>query len=115
MTQEEFLGAIATEVGGRPPGGHLPYRALYAAGWAAERLATLTRTSRRPPITRLGVAFAGTDSRYAIGKAQRELGYTPCVHLRAGIGLTAHWYLKAGDATRAATAHGGGQELNAAA
>jgi nucleoside-diphosphate-sugar epimerase len=92
LTQREFLEAIAREVGARPPRLRVPYRALYAAGYAAERLARAGRSSRRPPITRLGVAFFGTDNRYAIGKARRELGYRPRVALRDGIRLTAAWH-----------------------
>jgi nucleoside-diphosphate-sugar epimerase len=90
LTQRQVLEAIARDIGARPPRLHLPYRALYAAGYLAERLAP--RTSGRPPITRLGVAFFGTDNRYAIGKARRELGYAPRVDLREGLRITAAWY-----------------------
>jgi 2-alkyl-3-oxoalkanoate reductase len=97
LTQEQFLRAIAREVGASPPRFHIPYRALYAAGYVAERLATLAPSSRRPPITRLGVAFAGTDNRYGIDKARRELAYTPRVDLDEGVRLTACWYMEARD------------------
>jgi nucleoside-diphosphate-sugar epimerase len=93
LTQEEFLRALAQEIGAKPPRVHIPYRALYAAGYAAERLAGLTRSWRRPPVTRLGVAFIGTDNRYAIDKAQQQLGYTPQVGVREGLRLAASWYL----------------------
>jgi nucleoside-diphosphate-sugar epimerase len=96
LTQRQVLEAIARDIGARPPRLHLPYRALYAAGYLAERLAP--RTSGRPPITRLGVAFFGTDNRYAIGKARRELGYTPRVDLREGLRITAAWYRRPGHA-----------------
>jgi nucleoside-diphosphate-sugar epimerase len=92
LTQRQLLNAIAREVGAPPPRLHVPYRALYAAGYAAERLAALTPSRRRPPITRLGVAFFGTDSRYAVGKAKRELGYLPRVAVADGVHLTAAWY-----------------------
>ncbi len=92
LTQRDLLHAIAREIGARPPRLRVPYRALYAAGCAAEQWARLTPSCRRPPITRLGVAFFGTDNRYAIGKARRELGYTPRVALRDGVRLTAAWY-----------------------
>jgi nucleoside-diphosphate-sugar epimerase len=92
LTQEEFLQAIAQEIGAKRPRFHMPYRVLYAAGYAAEHLATLTRSRRRPPVTRLGVIFLGTDTRLAIDKARRELGYTPRVTLREGVRLTAAWY-----------------------
>jgi 2-alkyl-3-oxoalkanoate reductase len=95
LTQEQFLRAIAGEVGAAPPRFHVPYHALYAAGYLAERIATLAPTSQRPPITRLGVAFAGTDNRYTIGKAYRELGYAPRVELEEGVRLTTRWYMHA--------------------
>jgi nucleoside-diphosphate-sugar epimerase len=93
LTQKQLLRAIARAVGARPPRLHVPYRALYAAGYLAERVACMAASSRRrPPITRLGVAFAGTDNRYGIAKARRELGYTPRVDLHEGVALTARWY-----------------------
>jgi nucleoside-diphosphate-sugar epimerase len=92
LTQKELLHAIARAVDARPPRLHVPYHALYAAGWAAERVATLTRGRQRPSITRLGVAFFGTDSRYAIDKSRRELGYAPRVALQDGVRLAANWY-----------------------
>jgi 2-alkyl-3-oxoalkanoate reductase len=92
LTQKQLLQAIAREIGARPPRLHIPYHALYAAGYAAERLATVTPSRRRPPITRLGVAFFGTDNRYAIDKARRELGYAPRVDLHEGVRLAAARY-----------------------
>ena len=92
LTQAQLLRAIAREVAASPPRLHLPYRALYAAGYLAERLATVAASSRRPPVTRLGVAFAGTDNRYAIDKARRQLGYAPRVDLAEAVRITARWY-----------------------
>jgi nucleoside-diphosphate-sugar epimerase len=101
LTQQQLLEEIAHEIGAPPPRVHVPYRALYAAGYAAERLTKLAPGWRRPPITRLGVAFFGTDNRYAIQKARRELGYEPQVALRDGVRLAAAWYRQR-DGTRAA-------------
>jgi nucleoside-diphosphate-sugar epimerase len=113
LTQLELLSAIAQEIDAKPPRLHVPYRALYAASYAAERLATLTRSHRRPPITRLGVAFFGTDNRYAIDKARRELGYMPWVALPEGVRRTASWYRRRGSAahTMATVGHRGEQVL----
>jgi nucleoside-diphosphate-sugar epimerase len=97
LTQAQLLRAIARAVDAERPRLHLPYRALYAAGYVAERVAALTPSSQRPPVTRLGVAFAGTDNRYAIDKARRELGYAPRVDLDEGVRITARWYLAAGN------------------
>jgi nucleoside-diphosphate-sugar epimerase len=92
LTQQEFLEAVAREISVKPPRIHVPYHALYAAGYGAERFAFLRRSWRRPPITRLGVAFFGTDNRYLIDKARRELGYSPHVPLHEGVRLAAAWY-----------------------
>jgi nucleoside-diphosphate-sugar epimerase len=94
LTQRQFLEAIARAVGARPPRLHVPYRALYAAGWAAERAAMFTRARRQPVVTRLGVKLFGTDNRHAIDKARRELGYQPRVGLREGVDRAAAWYLE---------------------
>jgi nucleoside-diphosphate-sugar epimerase len=94
LTQRQMLTAIAAGVAASPPGRHVPYRALYAAGYLAEHLAALAPSVARPPVTRLGVAFFGTDNRYAIGRARSELGYRPVVDLHDGVALTAAWYLR---------------------
>jgi len=75
-----------------PPRRHVPYRPLYAAGHVAERLAAVTRSQRRPVVTRLGVKLFGTDNRHAIDKARAELGFVPRVDLREGVRLSASWY-----------------------
>jgi nucleoside-diphosphate-sugar epimerase len=93
LTQRQLLNAIAHEIGADPPRLRIPYQALYAAGYAAERLATLTPSRRRPPaVTRLGVKLFGTDNRHAVHKARRELGYAPRVALHDGVRLAAAWY-----------------------
>ena len=92
LTQQQVLEAIARDIGARPPTVHMPYRALYAAGGAAEWAAQFTSSQRQPLVTRLGVKLFGTDNRHAIDKARRELGYRPQVAIRDGIRLAAAWY-----------------------
>jgi nucleoside-diphosphate-sugar epimerase len=92
LTQKQFLDAIAREIGASPPRFHVPYRALYAAGYAAEVLGGLTRSRRQPVVTRLGVKLFGTDNRHAIDKAHGELGFTPQVSVDDGVRLAAAWY-----------------------
>lgn len=92
LTQQQYFEAIAAETGAPAPRVHVPYRALYAASYLAECLATLTRSRFSPPVTRFGIAFFGTDSRHAAGKASRELGFTAEVDLRDAVRLTAAWY-----------------------
>ncbi len=96
VTQRQFLDAIADHIGARRARARLPYPALYLAGYLAERLATMAPGGRRPPITRLGVAFLGADGRFAIDRARRELGYRPQVEISAGVRSAAAWYLEGG-------------------
>lgn len=97
LTQQQLLEAIAHDIGVNPPTVHMPYRALYAAASAAEHLAVLACPQRDPLVTRLGVKLFGTDNRYAIDKARRELGFAPQVAIRDGLRLTAAWYLGRGE------------------
>jgi nucleoside-diphosphate-sugar epimerase len=91
ITQREFLTAVAREMGASPPRARVPYHVLYALAWWAERAAQAMRTTRRPPLTRLGVVFAATEMRVSIAKARQVLGYEPKTPLREGIRLTAEW------------------------
>jgi nucleoside-diphosphate-sugar epimerase len=90
MTEEEFLRAIAEEVGGKVPRVHVPYRAMYGAATVAEWIATLTK--REPLATRHGIQMFGSHNPLSIEKARRELGYEPRVDLRDGIRLAGSWY-----------------------
>ena len=96
LTQEQFLQAVAHEIGAAPARVHVPYHALYAAGYLAEHLAMVTGTQHQPVVTRLGVRLFGTDNRHSIDKARLELGYRPRVPLREGVRLAARWYLAQG-------------------
>ena len=93
LTQEELWRAIAQEIGANPPRLHVPYHALHALAFFAERCLTLG-PRRQPLITRLGVKLFGSDNRHSIEKARRELGYTPRVRLREGVRRAANWYLQ---------------------
>lgn len=101
LTQAEYLSAIAQEIGARSPRLHVPYHPLYAAAYAAERIATLSGYRIPPVITRHGIKILGEDNRLSIDKARRELGYAPQVHPREGVRLTAMWYQKTSSPTPA--------------
>jgi 2-alkyl-3-oxoalkanoate reductase len=93
LTQQEMLEALAHETGSSPPRVHVPYSALYSAGYFAERMAVVSGTDVQPMLTRFGVKLFGTDNRHSIEKARRELGYWPRTGLNEGIRLAARWYL----------------------
>lgn len=92
LTQSQFLAEIAHQLGVERPRIHVPYKALYAAGYLAERAAALTHSQRKPVVTRLGVKLFGTDNRHAADKARTELGYRPQWDLREGIRAATAWY-----------------------
>jgi nucleoside-diphosphate-sugar epimerase len=92
LIQKVFLSAIAQEIGVAPPRIHVPYFPLYAAAYAAERLATFSGNRIPPFVTRHGIKLYGADNRLSIAKARRDLGYAPQVPIREGVRLAAAWY-----------------------
>jgi nucleoside-diphosphate-sugar epimerase len=93
LTQQEFLEATAREIGVNAPTLHVPYRALYMAGRAAEHAAAFTGSRGQPILTTLGVKLFGTDNRHSIERARNELGYAPQVTIREGVRRAADWYM----------------------
>ena len=94
LTQEQYLSAIAQDIGVAPPHIHVPYSPMYAAAYAAERLSTLSRYRVSPVLTRHGVKILGEDGHLCIDKARHQLGYAPQVSVREGVRLTVTWYLQ---------------------
>lgn len=92
LTQEQYLSAIAQDIGVASPRLHVPYFPLYVVASTAERIATLSRNRLSPILTRHGIKILGEDSHLSIDKARRELGYTPQIPLREGVRLAATWY-----------------------
>jgi len=91
LTQQQFLDAIAAEMGAAPVRLRVPQGLLAAAAAIAERVPTGRLTWDRPPLTRLGVAFLGADVRCSGEKARARLGFVPRVSLSEGVRLTAAW------------------------
>jgi 2-alkyl-3-oxoalkanoate reductase len=102
LTQEEMLLVIAEAIKAPSPRAHVPYSMLYAAAYAAERVAAITHATTQPIVTRLGVKLFGTDNRHSIAKARAQLGYAPRVSLREGILRAAEWYRAGAPALTAA-------------
>lgn len=92
LTQAEFFGAIAEEIGARPPKIHVPFHVLYPVANTAEFLSRLSRYQLRPIVTRHSIILYGLSNRISIAKARRELGYAPQVSIREGVRLTSAWY-----------------------
>jgi nucleoside-diphosphate-sugar epimerase len=106
VTQREFIGAIAAELGVPAPARHVPYRLALALGALAEGAGHLVRSERPPPVTRFGMQLLGGENRFAIGKARRELGFAPRSDLADGVARSVAWYREtAGQAGRRTYAH----------
>ena len=100
LTQQEYLSAIAQDLGVAAPHIHVPYLSLYAAAYAFERISTLSGYRIPAVVTRHGVKILGGDNRISIDKARRELGYVPQVCIREGVRLTAAWYRQRDPSTK---------------
>jgi nucleoside-diphosphate-sugar epimerase len=92
LTQAGYLALIAEELGLPAPRRRVPYAALYAAAYLAERVATASNGRIPPFLTRHGVKLYGADNRMSIEKARRELGYSPAVPVASAVRAACLWY-----------------------
>jgi nucleoside-diphosphate-sugar epimerase len=92
VTQREFLGAIASELGAPTPTRHIPYRLGLAVGALAEGAGRLARRQDSPPVMRYGLQLLGGENRFIIDRARHELGFAPQVDLAEGVRLGVEWY-----------------------
>jgi hypothetical protein len=95
VTQCEFLGAIATELGAAPPARRAPYRAGLLAGVVAETAWKLAGREQAPPVTRYGLRLLGgeTASRspgHAVSSGSRPPSGTPRVSGGVSPGTARH-------------------------
>ncbi len=84
----DFFGRYARMVGKGPLPSIPKKRALQKA---AEAEAKAERTGRPPSLTRAAVVLMTQKAVFRIGKARRELCYTPRVSLNEGMRLTEEW------------------------
>jgi nucleoside-diphosphate-sugar epimerase len=97
VTQLDYFGAIAGELGVAPPHRHVPYRVALSLGATAEAAGHLVRLQRPPPATRFGMRQIGGENRFLIGRARNELGFSPNVELAKGVRESITWYRKQRD------------------
>lgn len=88
LSAEQVLRGLARAFGLPPPRLRVPLRPLLALGALSERLASALG-SAGPVLTRYAAQVVACDCRYDIGKARRELGYTPALSFEAGIAALA--------------------------
>jgi len=92
VTQRDFIGAIAAELGAPTPTRHIPYTLGLMVGAAAENLGRWARRRRPPPVMRYGIQLLGGDNRFIIARARQELGFAPLVDLAEGVRRSVEWY-----------------------
>jgi len=92
VTQREFLSAIAAELGVASPTRRIPYKASVMLGTLAEAGARLARSKEPPPVMRYGVKLLAGENRFSIGRARRELGFSPRIDHTEGVRRSVEWY-----------------------
>lgn len=92
VTQDDYLNAIASELGVPSPSRHIAYRLALSIADVAEMTGHLLRRKQPPPLTRFGVEVLGGENRFTIHRARSELGFTPQVSLLEGVRKGIAWY-----------------------
>ena len=95
VTQLDYLGAIATELGAPTPRRHIPYGPALALGAAAEAAGRISHRTQPPPLMRYGLQLLGGENRFDIGRARHELGFAPRVGMAEGVKRSVSWFRKA--------------------
>lgn len=86
VTAREFVTrAVAAAGGGRLAAGSLPYGAMYALGWLAER------TGDPLACNRAEVSALGRVAYFNVQRARKELGWAPVVSVDEGMRSLAAW------------------------
>ncbi|WP_242393339.1 NAD-dependent epimerase/dehydratase family protein [Anaeromyxobacter oryzisoli] len=92
VTQNDYLRAIAAELGVEAPRRHVPYRAALLVAAAAEHATRSLRRPGPPPLTRFGVRLLGGENRPSIRRAREDLGFEPRVSMMEGVREGVAWY-----------------------
>jgi len=89
-TLAELVAITADVAHVRPPRWRLPVWPVWLAGALCE--AVCAPFGIEPPIYRRRVDFFTKSRSFDISRARRELGFSPAVGIREGVGRTLEWY-----------------------
>jgi 2-alkyl-3-oxoalkanoate reductase len=103
VTQRDFLGAIAAELGAPLPKRRIPYRLGLMVGALAEAAGRLLHRQEPPPVTRFGIQLLGGENRFHIARARQEIGFSPLVDVADGVRRSVEWYREASEEVPAST------------
>jgi nucleoside-diphosphate-sugar epimerase len=92
ITQREYLGTFAQELGYPPPWRRVPYGVAFAAGYALEAAFRFWRLQQPPFATRYGIWLLGRELVYSTRKAEQQLGWRPSISFEEGVRRTVEWY-----------------------
>jgi nucleoside-diphosphate-sugar epimerase len=93
-TLNELVAVVANVAGVPVPRLHLPVGPVRMAAALCE--AVCVPLGLEPPLHRRRVDFFTKSRAFDTSRARREIGYTPRVSLREGIGRTLNWYRQQG-------------------
>ena len=94
VTTNDMVAVIASELGKKPPGLHLPFWPFYAAATIMEL--TLRPLGIQPPLHRRSMDFFKKSFSFAFDESIRKLGFIPLYDFRQGIRETLRWYVEKG-------------------
>jgi nucleoside-diphosphate-sugar epimerase len=103
VTQRDFLGAIAVELGVPVPKRRIPYRLGLMLGSLAEAGGRLLRREEPPPVTRFGIQLLGGENRFDIARARQEIGFSPVVDVADGVRRSVEWFRQTSERAPAST------------
>jgi nucleoside-diphosphate-sugar epimerase len=92
VTQRDYIGAVAVELGAPTPTRRIPYGLAVTLGAVAETAGRLTRRRQPPPVMRYGLQLLGGENRFSISRARDELGFSPMTGLTEGVRYSVEWY-----------------------
>jgi 2-alkyl-3-oxoalkanoate reductase len=96
ISKWEMVNAIL-KAGGLPPlKGRVSARTAYTVGWLFEKIYTLLRIEKEPPMTRFMAKELATSHWFDISRAKKDLGYNPEISTREGLKRLKDWFSQTG-------------------